>query len=60
MILLLVVCYILPYSSASSQHEFLHGKMHNAHDDHVAFLGEEMAKEFEHLTPEESKRRLRY
>ncbi|KAK3731137.1 hypothetical protein QZH41_018339, partial [Actinostola sp. cb2023] len=43
----------------SSQHEFLGGKIHSARDDHVAFLGEEMAKEFEHLTPEESKRRLR-
>ncbi|EDO42789.1 predicted protein [Nematostella vectensis] len=33
--------------------------MHSAHDDHVAFLGEEMAKEFENLSPEEARRRLR-
>lgn len=56
---LVVLSCLIVYCNCNSQHEFLNGKMHSARDDHIAFLGEEMAKEFEHLTPEEAKRRLR-
>ena len=41
-----------------SSHNF-HGTAHSSHDDHIAFLGKEMAKEFDKLTPQESRRRLR-
>ena len=42
-----------------SEHEHFDGEgEHNADYDHDAFLGEEEAKEFDKLTPEESLRRL--
>ena len=33
---------------------------HNKQYDHEAFLGKEEADEFDHLNPEESRRRLKY
>ena len=33
---------------------------HNKQYDHEAFLGKEQADEFDHLKPEESRRRLKY
>ena len=41
----------------SDEHHF-EGKEHNLQYDHEAFLGKEEAKEFDKLSPEESKRRL--
>ena len=41
-----------------SEHDHFQGEEHNLQYDHEAFLGKEGAKEFDHLTPEESKRRL--
>jgi calumenin len=36
----------------------LNNEEHNSQYDHEAFLGEDQAKTFDQLTPEESKRRL--
>jgi hypothetical protein len=59
-VVVVVSCVILAsFCRGSSDREFGGGKKHSFHDDHVAFLGDEMAKEFETLTPEEAKRRLR-
>lgn len=41
-----------------SDQEHYEGDGHNADYDHEAFLGKDQAKEFDNLTPEESKRRL--
>jgi len=41
-----------------SDEEHFHDDSHNPDYDHEAFLGEDEAEEFEHLPPEESKRRL--
>jgi len=43
-------------SAAHAAH--LNHEEHNAQYDHEAFLGEDQAKTFDQLTPEESKRRL--
>lgn len=56
---IILTFFTTQYNYCISSHDSYHGKMHTVHDDHVAFLGHEMAKEFEKLTPEESKRRLR-
>ena len=45
-------------SLSHSEHSFRQ-QTHSNHDDHVAFLGEKLAKEFEKLSPQESRRRLR-
>jgi len=41
-----------------SRQEHFHDSEHNPDYDHEAFLGEDEAEVFDHLTPEESKRRL--
>ena len=45
-------------TNAHSSHNF-HGTSHSSNADHIAFLGRELAGEFDKLTPEESRRRLR-
>jgi len=56
--LLVLLSSVIDCSLAHSQHNF-DGRAHSSHEDHVAFLGEELAKEFEKLSPQESRRRLR-
>lgn len=41
-----------------SEQDHFKDLQHNVEYDHEAFLGAEEAKTFDHLTPEESKRRL--
>lgn len=41
-----------------SEHKHYEGDTHNPQYDHEAFLGEDQAKTFEQLSPEESIRRL--
>lgn len=43
----------------SDEPHYKEGEEHNPEYDHEAFLGKEEAEEFQHLTPEESRRRLR-
>lgn len=52
------VALLIELSWAHSQHSF-DSRAHSSHEDHIAFLGEELAKDFEKLTPQESRRRLR-
>lgn len=47
---------ILNHDLSDSEH--FQNQHHNPQYDHEAFLGEEQAKVFEHLSPEESQRRL--
>lgn len=49
---------IIEFCFAHSEHNF-DGRAHSDHEDHIAFLGEELAKEFEKLSPQEARRRLR-
>ena len=49
---------LIGFCSAHSQHSF-DDRAHSSHEDHIAFLGEELAKEFEKLSPQEARRRLR-
>lgn len=57
--LLVVLSFLIDCSLEHSEHSF-DGRAHSNHEDHIAFLGEELAKEFEKLSPQESRRRLRY
>lgn len=57
--LLFVLGLLIKCSLAHSEHSF-GGRSHSSHEDHVAFLGEKLAKEFDKLSPQESRRRLRY
>lgn len=50
--------YLHYLQGLSEQEHFIDGE-HNPKYDHEAFLGEE-AKQFDDLTPEESRRRLGY
>lgn len=50
--------FIIEFCLAHSEHNF-DGRAHSNHEDHIAFLGEELAKEFEKLSPQEARRRLR-
>ena len=43
----------------SSTHHSEYVEHHSLHDDQIALLGKEMAEEFDKLTPEEARRRLR-
>lgn len=47
-----------PPKDLSDKDHYEEGNEHNAEYDHEAFLGKEEAKEFDQLSPEESKRRL--
>ena len=68
LVLLVASCYCHQPSSndriikddESYHHDEKHyeGEEHNAEYDHEAFLGKDEAKEFDELTPEESKKRL--
>ena len=53
-----VLVSLISCSLSHSEHSFGQ-QTHTNHDDHVAFLGEKLAKEFENLSPQESRRRLR-
>ena len=44
----------------SDEHHYTQGNEHNQEFDTEAFLGKEEAVEYKSLSPEESKRRLRY
>ena len=54
-----VLIFLVDLSVEYSEHSF-GGRTHSNQDDHIAFLGEKMAKEFDKLSPQESRRRLRY
>lgn len=54
-----VLVFLVDLSVEHSEHSF-GGRTHSDQDDHIAFLGEKMAKEFDKLSPQESRRRLRY
>ena len=56
--LFVVLALLVSCSLSHSEHSFGQ-RTHSNHDDHVAFLGEKLAKEFEKLSPQESRRRLR-
>jgi len=56
--LFVVLASLFSCSVSHSEHSFGQ-QTHSNHDDHVAFLGEKLAKEFEKLSPQESRRRLR-
>ena len=56
--LFVVLASLFSCSLSHSEHSFGQ-QTHSNHDDHIAFLGEKLAKEFEKLSPEESRRRLR-
>ncbi|XP_058940838.2 calumenin-A [Pocillopora verrucosa] len=53
-----VLVFLVDLSVEHSEHSF-GGRTHSDEDDHIAFLGEKMAKEFDKLSPQESRRRLR-
>lgn len=57
--LIAVLAFLVDCFVAHSEHNF-GGHTHSNQDDHIAFLGEKLAKEFEKLSPQESRRRLRY
>ena len=67
-ILLLMVssCFCGPKERSVKQPEIVtdeehfEGEEHNPEYDHEAFLGKEEAREFEELSPEESKEKLGY
>ena len=42
----------------TKEHHFFENEEHNPEFDHEAFVGKEEAREFEELTPEESKEKL--
>lgn len=57
---ILTMCIpVLTHTSEHLNHR-TKGNGHDFHKDHVAFLGEDAAREFEGLTQKESIRRLRY
>ena len=58
LVALVLLLLLTEFSLAHYEHQY-DGRAHSSHEDHIAFLGEELAKEFEKLTPKESRRRLR-
>ncbi|CAH3132502.1 unnamed protein product [Porites lobata] len=58
LVALVLLLLLTEFSLAHSEHHY-DGRAHSSHEDHIAFLGEELAKEFEKLTPKESRRRLK-
>ena len=57
---LLITADILIFLTKADQHKYdKDGHIHSTSEDHKLFLGEKMKKEFDSLSLEESRRRLR-